>query len=187
MTVAATDVTGVNFGLWHGSRVDGTVFRDDGAGGGSANDGAPQGGEAGVAFARVRLAAGACAGGVCDSTSSDGAGAFALWLPFAAAGPGVRVQAVAPAGWLATGGGGGNSGGAYDRAGDDVTFTAGAGALYSGLAFGHVPRNTWIAPQARTVAPEASRSTRIASRPEAPAAPASRLRRRPRPRSRAGA
>lgn len=153
VTVAATDVTGVNFGLWHGSRVDGTVFRDDGAGGGSANDGAPQGGEAGVAFARVRLAAGACAGGVCDSTSSDGAGAFALWLPFAAAGPGVRVQAVAPAGWLATGGGGGNSGGAYDRAGDDVTFTAGAGALYSGLAFGHVPRNTWIAPQARTVAP----------------------------------
>lgn len=152
VTVAATDVGNVNFGLWHGSRVSGVVFRDDGAGGGGANDGVPQGGEAGVAFARVRLAAPACAGGACDSTTTDGAGAFTLWLPFAAAGPGARAQAVAPAGWLATGGGAGTSGGAYDRPGDAVAFTAVPGTAYTGLAFGHVPGNTWIAPQASTIA-----------------------------------
>ena len=153
VTVAATDVGNVNFGLWHGSRVAGTVFRDDGAGGGSANDGAPQGGEAGVPFARVRLAAAACAGGACDSATTDGAGAFTLWLPFAAAGPGALVQAVGPAGWLATGGREGTTGGAYDRASDAVAFSAASGVAYTGLAFGHVPRNTWIAPQAATIAP----------------------------------
>lgn len=153
VAVNSTDVGGVDFGLWHGSRVDGRVFRDDGAGGGAANDGAPQGAEAGVAFARVRLASGACPGGACDSTTTDGAGAFTLWLPFAAAGPNVRVQAVPPTGWLATGGLAGTSGGAYDRAADAVTFVAASGVAYAGLAFGHVPRNTWLAPQASTVAP----------------------------------
>lgn len=152
VTVAATDVAGVNFGLWHGSRVSGTVFRDDGAGGGSANDGAPQGGEAGIASVRVRLAAAPCAGGSCDSTTTDGAGMFTLWLPFAAAGPGARVQAVAPSGWIATGGGAGTTGGAYDRASDAVVFTASSGVTYAGLSFGHVPGNTWIAPQAATIA-----------------------------------
>lgn len=151
--VNSTDVSGVNFGLWHGSRVDGTVFRDDGAAGGSANDGAPQGGEAGVPFARVRLAAAACAGGVCDSALTDGAGAFTLWLPSAAAGGNATVQAVSPGGWLATGGRAGTTGGAYDRAADAVAFAAASGLAYTGLAFGHVPRNTWVAPQAATIAP----------------------------------
>lgn len=152
VAVNSTDISNVNFGLWHGSRVSGVVFRDDGAGGGAANDGAPQGGEAGVPFARVRLASAACAGGVCDSTATDGAGAFTLWLPFAAAGPGALVQAVAPGGWLATGGGAGTTGGAYDRPSDAVAFAAASGVTYSGLALGHVPRNTWIAPQASTIA-----------------------------------
>lgn len=153
MVVNATDVSGIGFGLWHGSRVDGTVFRDDGAGGGSANDGVPQPGESGVASVRVRLAAAACAGGACDSTATDGAGAFTLWVPFAAAGPGASVQVVAPGGWLATGGGAGTTGGAYDRAGDAIAFSALPGVTYAGLAFGHVPRNSWIASQAATIAP----------------------------------
>jgi uncharacterized repeat protein (TIGR01451 family) len=151
LNVNATDVNNVNFGLWHGSRVDGTVFRDDGAGGASANDGAKQAGEAGVPFARVRLAAAPCAGGSCDSTLTDGAGAFTLWLPFAAAGPNVRVQAVTASGWLATGGGAGTTGGAYDRASVAVTFNAASGFAYSAVAFGEVPGNSWVAPQAGTV------------------------------------
>ena len=154
LTVNSTDIANVGFGLWHGSRVDGSVFRDDGAGGGgaTANDGARQAGEAGAMSVRVRLAAAACAGGSCDSTATDGAGAFTLWMPFAAAGPNVVVQAVGPTGWLATGGVAGTTGGAYNRPADAVTFAATSGARYSGLAFGHVPRNTWIAPQAGTIA-----------------------------------
>lgn len=152
VNVNSTDVSGVHFGLWHGGAVSGSVFRDDGAGGATANDGGAQAGEAGVAGARVRFAAAACAGGACDSALTDGAGAFTLWFPHTAAGAGARVQAVAPAGWLATGGGAGTSGGTYARAGDAVTFTAVAGTRASALAFGHVPGNTWAAPQAATVA-----------------------------------
>lgn len=151
VAVAATDVNGLDFGLWHGSRVDGIVFRDDGAGGGTANDGARQGGEAGVAAARVRLLAAACADGVCDSATTTGTGAFRLWLPSAAAGAGARVAELNPSGWLSTGGGPGTTGGTYARATDDVTFTAASGVAYDGVAFGDVPLDTWTPPLTRAV------------------------------------
>lgn len=148
--VNATDVANQNFGLWHGSRLDGRVVRDDGAGGGIANDGIAQGGEAGIASARVRLGSGACAGGACDSTLTDGAGAFTLWLPFTAAG-GATVSTSPASGWLATGGGAGTTAGSYARATSTVSFTAASGVAWSGVTFGEVPRNTWLAPGARTL------------------------------------
>jgi len=136
-----------DFGLWHGSRVDGVVFRDDGAGGGVANDGAQTPGESGISGRRVRLASGACPGGACDSTLTDGAGAFTLWLPFAATGS-VGVQATNSSGWRSTGASAGTTAGSYDRASDLLTFTAAAGVGYSGVAFGDVPPNLWAAPGA---------------------------------------
>src|SRR5204863_2079329 len=47
-SINTTDVANQDFGLWHGSRVDGVVFRDDGAGSGTANDGGRTAGEAGL-------------------------------------------------------------------------------------------------------------------------------------------
>src|SRR6185369_4700242 len=44
-SVNATDVANQDFGLWHGSRVDGVVFRDDGGASGVANDGTQEAGE----------------------------------------------------------------------------------------------------------------------------------------------
>jgi uncharacterized repeat protein (TIGR01451 family) len=126
------------------------LFRDDGQSGGLANDGARNGGESALGNLRVRLTGGACPGGVCDSTLTDGAGAFDLWLPTAAAGV-VSVRATSPAGWLATGGGAGTTPGTYQRASDAVTFTATPGIAYAGLAFGHVPPNSWAAPSAQGV------------------------------------
>lgn len=145
-TVNATNVAGQDFGLWHGSRVDGVVFRDDGAGG-VANDGVRGAGEAAIAGRRVRLVAAACAGGVCDSTRTDGAGAFALWLPFAAAGS-AGVQEVNATDWLSTGASAGTTSGSYDRAADLLSFTAAAGIIHSGVQFGDVPPNLWVAPSA---------------------------------------
>jgi uncharacterized repeat protein (TIGR01451 family) len=142
-----TDVANQDFGLWHGSRVDGVVFRDDGAGGGVANDGVHAAGEVGVSGRRVRLSSTACAGGACDSTLTDGAGAFTLWLPFTATGL-VGVQATNSSGWLSTGATVGTTGGSYDRASDRLTFTAAAGVGYTGVAFGDVPPNLWAAPGA---------------------------------------
>jgi len=147
-TVNATDLVGQDFGLWHGSRVEGSVFRDDGAApGGIANDGARQGAETGLAGRRVRLASAACGSGACDSTLTDAAGAFTVWLPHGAAGS-VLVQEVNAFGWLSTGGSPGSTGGSYDRAGDAFTFVAAAGAVYDGVGFGDVPPNLWAAPGA---------------------------------------
>ena len=150
-SVNATDVAAGNFGLYPGSRAEGLLFRDDGAGGGIANNGAREPGEAGLSGLRVRLTATGCAGGACDSALSAGGGAFALWLPAAAAGT-VSVRATNPAGWLSTGGGAGSAPGFYDRTADAVTFTATPGIVYRSLAFGDVPPNLWSAPGALGVA-----------------------------------
>ena len=153
VNVLSADIPNLDFGLWHGSRIDGTVFRDDGGAiGTGANDGALSSGESGVSNIRVRLTSGGCAGSSCDSALTDAAGRFSLWLPFAGAGANVKVTQVRPSGWLATGGGAGTTGGAYARTTDDMTFTAASGVAYGSLAFGDVPMNTWAPPGARVVA-----------------------------------
>ncbi len=158
LNVAATDVGGATFGLWHGSVVRGVRFRDDGAGGGVAHDGARSGAESAIAGARVRLTSASCGAAPCDSALTDGAGAFALWLPHTLAGANVNVVAPVGVGALATGGRAGDSFGTYDRAAAAVTFTAASGREYQGLAFGEVPRNTWVANGARTVSSGATTS-----------------------------
>jgi uncharacterized repeat protein (TIGR01451 family) len=150
--VAGTALAAQDFGLWNGSRADGAVFRDDGAGGGTANDGARQSGEAGIAGVRVRLTA-ACGAGACDSTLTDASGAFTLWLPAAGASGSALVSETNPANALSTGGGAGTTGGAYLRVTDAITFTAASGVAWSGLAFGDVPANAWGPGGAATVAP----------------------------------
>jgi uncharacterized repeat protein (TIGR01451 family) len=151
--VAAADVPDQNFGLWLGATVAGRVFRDDGAGGAVANDGTPQGGESGLAGVRMRLASGACAGGACDSTLTDGAGAWRLWIPTAATGASAQVVEMNGLGWISTGGVAGTTGGAYVRAADALTFTTAAGVAYTGAAFGDVPPNTIAAPDNRSGPP----------------------------------
>jgi uncharacterized repeat protein (TIGR01451 family) len=152
VTVAAADVNDQDLGLYHGSRIDGRVFRDDGAGAGVANDGLRQAGEAGSSAVRVRLASGACAGGLCDSMLTVAGGTYTLWLPFTAAGA-TQVSEVNPAAWLSTGGDPGTSGGAYTRASDRISLTAAAGVSYAGLDFGDVPPNQLVAAGTRTAIP----------------------------------
>ncbi len=154
VTVSAANLVDQNFGFYHGSRVEGRVFRDDGAGGGGANDGVAQPAEAGVAGARVRALSAACPGGACDSVLTDPAGGFALWLPFTAAGA-VTIAESTPSGWLSTGGAAGTTGGTYARASDAFAFTLASGVVYSGLGFGDVPASGFAAAGARAVFPGA--------------------------------
>lgn len=153
LAVTGTDALDQNFGLWHGARVEGSVFRDDGAGGGAPNDGVRQPAESGVANVRVRALSAACAGGACDSTLTDGAGAYALWIPFAATGANVTVSESNLAGWVSTGGDPGTSGGTYARGPDAIVFIPAAGGVATGAGFGDVPPNTFVSPGAQTVFP----------------------------------
>jgi uncharacterized repeat protein (TIGR01451 family) len=147
--VASADIPNLDFGLYNGSRVDGMVVRDDGAGAGAANDGARNGGEAGVGNVFVDLAAAGCPSGVCDSTRTDGAGAFRLFVPAVASGA-ASLRETNPPSWISTGGRAGTTAGTYTRATDVLTFTPSAGTLYSGVELGDVPANTFAAGARRT-------------------------------------
>src|SRR6202043_1812703 len=65
-----------NVGLYNGSKLSGTVFADNGAGGGTANNGAQDGTEAGTAGVLVQGA-----GAATRTTRTSGAGLYTLCNP----------------------------------------------------------------------------------------------------------
>jgi uncharacterized repeat protein (TIGR01451 family) len=121
------------FGMFNGSRLAGSVFADTGTGGGVANDGIRQAGEAGVSGLVVRATAGAT---TVASATTVGDGSFTLWLP-AGAGALAIGPAQVPTGQLASGGSAGTTGGAFAR--PNLNFTPAAGQQYTGVAIGLVP------------------------------------------------
>jgi uncharacterized repeat protein (TIGR01451 family) len=123
-----------NFGLYNGGKVSGTVFADNGAGGGTANNGVQDGTEAGIASVLVQATGAAT---TADRTSATGL--YTLWIPAGTAGT-VTVTPAAPGGDLATGGSAGTTGGSYSR--PSVSFVPTAGQTYGGVNFGLVPPNT---------------------------------------------
>ncbi len=73
------DATGQDFGLFHGSRLSGRVFYDNGEGGATANDALQQGGERGASGVVVT----ATDGTNTRTTTTDGNGDYLLWIPYA--------------------------------------------------------------------------------------------------------
>jgi len=140
ITVDASDSGGHDFGIYHGSIVSGRVFKDDGSGGGTPNDGIQNGGETGLAGVLVEATSGG--GSRYDLRSSDGNGDYRLWLPAAATT--VLIQENNPAGYLSTGGNAGTTGGNYDRSSDNTSFSHSSGSLYSGVTFADVPHNNFF-------------------------------------------
>ncbi|WP_137896337.1 DUF11 domain-containing protein [Ramlibacter sp. 2FC] len=128
------DLEGQDFGLYPGSRISGSVFRDSGA---SPHDGRRDGDEPGLAGAALQLtdAAGTTRH---DGTRSAADGRWVLWLPASAAGA-VKIVQTNLAGHLSTGADAGTSGGSYDHGADSLSFSATAGTDYAGLHFGDVP------------------------------------------------
>jgi len=124
------------------SALSGVVFTDAGGGGGTANDGVPNGAEPGAAGVLVRLRSG---GTVVDSTVTGAGGAYAFSIPAGAGYVTLVVEEVNPAGTVSTGGSPGTTGGTYDRTTDAVTFTFASGQAYTGVNFGDVPDNVFVA------------------------------------------
>ena len=144
ISLAAADVNNLNFGLVNGITLSGRVFVDNGAGGGTANDGVVNGAEAGKQGISVRLtdSSGATTH---DTTTTDGAGNYSLLVPSTlTTGTILKVVEVNATGFLSTGAGVGNTGGTYDRTSDTVTFTLTAGTVYTSVNFGDVPVNTFV-------------------------------------------
>lgn len=136
-----------NFGLYSGSTLSGNVFADNGAGGGTANNGVKAGTEPALAGIAVNAMQGAT---TVDSEVSASDGSFILWVPAATSGT-VVITPVLPAGYIATGGSAGTTGGSYTR--PSVSYTAASGQTRTGISFGMVAPNTLGPNGAQTAQP----------------------------------
>ncbi len=139
ITASNDSITNQNFGLFHGSLVSGTVFKDSGAGGGTANDGSLNGGEQGIVGVTVRATNGGATTYDTEQTANDGT--YTLFIA-----PGATTVAIIetnPANYVSTGASVGTTGGSYNRATDTMTFTKAGEGIYTGVNFGDVPQNTF--------------------------------------------
>ncbi|WP_431123833.1 prealbumin-like fold domain-containing protein [Variovorax paradoxus] len=167
---AANMVAGANitctFVNGFGYTVTGRVFLDNGTGSGVANDGLINGSEGGIAGVGVQLTN--CSATVLSTATTDGAGNYALDVPFAtAANAPLCVEETNTALRLSTGASFGAvplpSGAAVASGGTSYTYTrTGApdriaftwnGAGHTGLNFGDVDRNTFAADGAKSGMP----------------------------------
>jgi uncharacterized repeat protein (TIGR01451 family) len=78
VTVTSADVTGQDFGLFHGFRLEGRVFLDDGEGGGNANNALQDGAERGVPGVVVTATDGTNS----RTATTDGLGFYRLYIPY---------------------------------------------------------------------------------------------------------
>jgi uncharacterized repeat protein (TIGR01451 family) len=139
VTGIAGPILNQNFGLFPGSKLTGSVFIDNGAGGGTANDGKLNGSEKTISGVSVTATNGSST--TYDTGITDGSGAFALWIPSGATT--VSINETQPLGYLAIGGEVGTTSGTYTRSSTPtISFTYSSAVTYSGLHFGEVPLNT---------------------------------------------
>jgi mucin-19 len=146
VAVAAVDLPNQNFGVFNGNVVTGRVFRDNGSGAGTANNGIQDGSEVGLANAVVRLTNGAAT--TYDSTTTAADGSWRLWMASALAGSPLRVVQDSLIGYRAVAGAPAIS---YDRASNSVGVSYTLGTAVSGLNFGDVAMESLVAPQQGTV------------------------------------
>ena len=140
ITVAATDLTAQSFGLYHGSSLAGTVFKDNGSGGGTANNGVRDGTEAAIGGVTVNVTD-STGNTTWDSEPTDATGAYQLWIP-STAGTGVlKVSQAANPAMVFVSGNAGNTSGTFALTGATTSFTHVVGTVYTGVNFGEVPIN----------------------------------------------
>ena len=148
-TVVTRAISVQNIGLFRGSKLSGVVFSDTGVGGGVANDGLQNGGEAGIGGVSVKASSGAT---TLETATTDGSGSYTLWIPFSASGS-IQITDTNGSGYISTGGAPGNTFGSYTRASDVTSFNFVSGSIYTGVNFGNVPVNRFVANGQQSGAP----------------------------------
>lgn len=143
VSVSVATLNNINFGLWHGGKLSGTVFKDTGTGAGTANNGVRDGTETGLSSVTVRLtnSAGTTTH---DTAVTDGSGNYTLWLANSLGNVSLRVVETNLPGHISTGGTAGTTDGTYDRTNDRTVFTNVTDTVYTGVNFGDVPPNAFL-------------------------------------------
>ena len=152
--VAMVDLQNLNFGLFNGGKLSGVVFGDTGVGGTvlTPNDGIKNGAEAGIAGVNVKVTNSAGTD-TFDTTVTDGDGRYTLWIPGIGVTATLKVVETNLSGDISTGASVGNTGGSYDRTSDSITFGNVSGGIFTGVNFGDVPVNRFVANGQQSGAP----------------------------------
>lgn len=151
--VSGNNLANAYLGLYHGSKLEGMVLRDNGAGGGTSADALRNGSEVGLSGLRVSwYDAGNTQQG---QAYTDAQGYYSLWLPHGYAGTTLRVTPQEPSGYLSISGSAGTTGGSYTRSDDSVRFVMAAGVQYGGVNFGDAPSNALAPDHVRQALPGA--------------------------------
>lgn len=144
-----------NFGDYEGSKVTGTVFTDNGIGGGTANDGIKNGTEIGINGTIVKALTGSDV--LIEQTSANANGTYELFIPKSTipSGGTVKIQEVNKASYLTIDGSSGTTSGSYDKNTDITTFTNTVGSSYTGVDFADVQVSTFNTNGSQNVLPGA--------------------------------
>ncbi|MAO77698.1 MAG: hypothetical protein CL665_07595 [Balneola sp.] len=146
----------MNFGDFEGSRIEGTVFADNGIGGGTANDGIKNGNEIGLENTVVKALTGSST--LIEQTSTNGAGEYILYVPKSVVGNGgtVKIQEINNTSFVTTGGDAGDTGGSYDITTDINTFTNTVGTSYTSVDFADVAESIFLTDGSQSLQPGAT-------------------------------
>ena len=143
-TSMATATMNQNFGFFHGFKVSGKLFKDNGTGtGGVANNGHLEVGEPGLP--NVILVAKDSGSVPLGQTTTDGGGSYTLWLPSTAVNP-VTIALSQVGNYTATGFDPGSpaTGGSYNNTA--LVFTFNPTTTYTGVNFGFIQSGNIFAP-----------------------------------------
>ncbi len=145
-----------NFGDFEGSKIQGTVFNDNGISGATANDGIKNGGELGIDVVIVRALT--SSNTLINETSTAGDGSYILYVPKTTVGDGgtIKIKEINKAAFVTTGGTVGTTSGTYDVNTDETSFTNTTGTSYTGVNFGDVPNSVLLTDGNQTLLPGAT-------------------------------
>lgn len=143
-----------NFGDFEGSKITGTVFNDNGIGGGAANDGTKNGTENGIATI-VKALTGSDA--LIEQTSTNPNGIYTLFVPKSAVANGgtIKIQEVNNPSFITIDGAVGTTGGSYSKTTDVTTFTNILGTSFTGVDFADVQESVFNTDGSQNVLPGA--------------------------------
>ncbi len=157
----SSNLSGVNFGNYHGEKVCGYVFNDRGDGSSSssdANDAVFESStERGISGVTVRVCTDADCSSPIDTTTTDSSGSYCLWIPSDFDSETVYIVETDPSGYVSTG----------DSVGSDVSanfqnasvernrleLTVSSGSTVENYNFGDVGRVQVEPPQSYVVSP----------------------------------
>jgi uncharacterized repeat protein (TIGR01451 family) len=152
IAMSTSEINNQNFGIYSGSRLTGSVFRDTGSGGGIANNGLRESGEAALAGTAVQIVD-TTGNNVFAAVVTAADGIYTFWIPSTVGNVQLNVQEINQSGFLSTGGDIGTTNGSYARLTDTVSFTHIVGSNYSGVDFGDVPVSRFYTDGQQTAIP----------------------------------